>query len=305
MVVALSLRSGNHSARHQRRSEAAPTTNISGGRVDVAQLFNVRGYGTVITGGASGLGLAYAEIMVDCGARVTLMDKNAAALSGEVARLRSAGGDVRGEHVDVTDAAALDQAFERTATFYGGLDVVFANAGIDAGPGFMTTEGARNPDGALENVSLEHWNKVIAVNLTAVFTTLQATARVMKRFGNGGRIIVTSSNAAIINESIVGTPYMPAKAGVEHLVRHAALELAEYGITVNAIAPGAFQTNIAGGRLKIPADRQAFEKRSLQRRVPTTDEIKGLALFLASPASAYMTGASILIDGGTALGRLD
>jgi NAD(P)-dependent dehydrogenase (short-subunit alcohol dehydrogenase family) len=268
-------------------------------------MFDVAGLASVVTGAASGIGLAYAEIMAECNARVTLMDKDLPLLTKEVERLREAGHDVRGEHVDVTDRGQLDQAFERTATQYGRLDVVFVNAGIDAGPGFMTTEGSRYEPGSLENVRPDHWDKVIAVNLTAAFSTLQAATRWMKRFGQGGCIIVTTSNAAIINESIVGTPYMPAKAGLAHLVRHAALELAQYGIRVNAIAPGAFQTNIAGGRLKIPADRKAFEQRSLQHRVPTTEEIKGLALFLASPAAAYMTGSTVVIDGGTALGRLD
>jgi NAD(P)-dependent dehydrogenase (short-subunit alcohol dehydrogenase family) len=120
-----------------------------------------------------------------------------------------------------------------------------------------------------------------------------------------GRIIVTTSNASIINEPIVGTPYMPAKAAAAHLVRQAALELARYNIRVNAIAPGAFITNIAGGRLKNPADRQAFEGRSPLHHIASTQEIMGLALFLASNASSYVTGAEILIDGGCVLGRAD
>jgi len=272
--------------------------------VNLEKMFDVVGQASVVTGAASGIGLAYAEIMAECQARVTLMDKDLPLLTQEVERLRNMGNDVRSEHVDVTDRVRLDQAFECTAMEYGRLDVVFVNAGIDAGPGFMTPEGSRNELGALENVSPDQWDKVIAVNLTAAFHTLQAASLWMKRFGRGGCIIVTTSNAAGINESIVGTPYMPAKAGLAHLVRHAALELAEYGIRVNAIAPGAFQTNIAGGRLKIPADRKAFEQRSLQRRVPTTEEIKGLALFLASPAAAYMTGSTVLIDGGATLGRI-
>lgn len=276
-----------------------------GGSVNLEKMFDVAGLTSVVTGAASGIGLAYAEIMAECNARVTLMDKDLALLTREVERLRSQGHDVRSEHVDVTDREQLNQAFERTAGAYGGLDVVYVNAGVDAGPGFMTVEGSYNELGALENVLPEQWDTVIAVNLTGAFSTLQASARWMKHFGRGGRIIVTTSNAAFINESIVGTPYMPAKAGLAHLVRHAALELAQYGIRVNAIAPGAFQTNIAGGRLRIPADRKAFEQRSLQRRVPTTEEIKGLALFLASPAAAYMTGSTVVIDGGTAVGRLD
>jgi NAD(P)-dependent dehydrogenase (short-subunit alcohol dehydrogenase family) len=119
----------------------------------------------------------------------------------------------------------------------------------------------------------------------------------MKRSG-GGRIIATSSCAALYNDGIVGTPYMPAKAGVAHLVRQTAMELGRYNILVNAIAPGPFITNIAGGRLRNPEDRTAFERWSVLHRIAETSEIKGLALFLASPASSYVTGAQMVIDGG-------
>ena len=107
---------------------------------------------------------------------------------------------------------------------------------------------------------------MIEVNLTSVYTTVKHAARHMKQTG-GGRIIVTSSIAAQINEAIVGTPYMPAKAGVDHFVRQMAMELGTYGILVNCISPGPFMTNIAGGRLKIPADRRAFEAQSLIGRI--------------------------------------
>jgi NAD(P)-dependent dehydrogenase (short-subunit alcohol dehydrogenase family) len=145
-----------------------------------------------------------------------------------------------------------------------------------------------------------HWDQVIEVNLTSVYTTVKHAVRHMKHSG-GGRIIVTSSIAAQINEAIVGTPYMPAKAGVDHFVRQMAMELGAYGILVNCISPGPFMTNIAGGRLKIPADRQAFEAQSLIGRIGETDDIKGLALYLASPCSSYMTGSQIVIDGGSML----
>jgi len=117
----------------------------------------------------------------------------------------------------------------------------------------------------------------------------------------GGQIIVTSSIASLINESIVGTPYMPAKAAVNHLVRHMAMELGAYNIRINAILPGPFITNIAGGRLRNAADRKAFESQSLIGRIGDPDDIKGLALYLASPASSYVTGSQIVIDGGALL----
>lgn len=266
--------------------------------------FAVEGLNCVITGAASGIGLAYAEVMAEAGARVILLDRDAAGLEEQLQRLATLGHDVEGDVVDITDRQALYSCFERLGARHGRLDVVFANAGIDAGPGFLDSEGNRCPEGALEELEEEHWDRVLATNLTSVFTTLRAAVRLMKPQGHG-RIIVTTSNAAIINEAIVGTPYMPAKAGAASLVRQAAMELARYGITVNAIAPGPFVTNIAGGRLRNAADRAAFARRVPQHRIASTEEIKGLALFLASPASSYVTGAQLVIDGGQMLGRVD
>ncbi len=266
--------------------------------------FTVEGLVCVVTGAASGIGLAYCEVMAEAGARVVLLDIDAVQLQAQVARLTAAGFNVRSEVVDATDRAAMYQCFERIGQYYGRLDIVFANAGIDAGPGFLDTDGQRCAEGALENLEEHHWDKVLATNLTAVFTTLRAAVRLMKPQGHG-RVIVTTSNAAVLNEAIVGTPYMPAKAGAAALVRQAAMELARYGINVNAIAPGPFVTNIAGGRLRNAADRAAFAQRVPQHRIADTEEIKGLALFLASPASSYVTGAQIVIDGGQMLGRVD
>jgi NAD(P)-dependent dehydrogenase (short-subunit alcohol dehydrogenase family) len=271
--------------------------------MDAAALFNVKGLATIVTGGASGIGLAYAEVMAHNGARVTIMDANANALDKVVGRLRNAGQDVRGEAVDLTDRVALDVAFDASAHHYGRLDVVFANAGIGGGPGFLKLDGERNPDRALEKIPPEAWDKIIAVDLTSVFATLQAAARHMKE--RGGRIIVTTSISAIRTEAYVAAPYVAAKAGAAQLVRQAAHELARYNITVNAIAPGPFVTNISGGRLKDPAVRAPFEKFSPMHRVGEPDDIKGAALFLASPASSLITGAQIVIDGGATLGMAD
>jgi NAD(P)-dependent dehydrogenase (short-subunit alcohol dehydrogenase family) len=118
-----------------------------------------------------------------------------------------------------------------------------------------------------------------------------------------GSIIATSSNAALINEAIVGTAYMPAKAGVAHFVRHMAMELAEYRIRVNAIAPGPFVTNIGGGWLKDPVVRAAWDSKVPLGRMAEPEQIKPLALYLASDASSYVTGSQIVIDGGFMVGK--
>lgn len=265
-------------------------------------MFNVAGKTAIVTGAASGLGRAYAEVLAENGANVCMFDINPQMLETAMAEMKDEGGNswganIWGQTVDVTNREQMADAFARVFAERGSIDIVFANAGIDAGPGFLTPEGARNPLGEIDGLDDAHWDKVIATNLTSVFNTIKLSAQYMKRSG-GGRIIATSSCAALYNDGIVGTPYMPAKAGVAHLVRQTAMELGRYNILVNAIAPGPFITNIAGGRLRNPEDRGAFEKWSVLHRIAETSEIKGLALFLASPASSYVTGAQMVIDGG-------
>jgi NAD(P)-dependent dehydrogenase (short-subunit alcohol dehydrogenase family) len=260
-------------------------------------LFNVAGFSSLVTGGASGIGYALAEVMAANSAQVTIIDADAEALHRAVEALRATGANVTGRVADVTDRAGLREAVAGAAQDMGRLDVVFANAGITAGPGFLTTEGERDPQGAIENIPAELWEKVIATNLGGVFATIRASVAPMKAQA-GGSIVVTTSIAGVRPAAVVGTPYMAAKAGAAHLVRQAALELAKHGIRVNAIAPGPFATRITS-----PGLTDIWTKALPVGRVASTDEIKGLALFLASPASAYVTGAEFVIDGGSLLGR--
>ncbi len=265
--------------------------------------FDIRGRTALVTGAASGLGLAYAEAMAEAGAKVTLADINLEGAEAEAARLRDEGYEARAAKVDVSDLASVAKAFDDHVAAYGDLNIAFANAGIDAGAGFWNPGGFRNPEGQIDQYDPAAWNRSIGINLTGVFYTIREAARCMKSSGKGGVIIATSSNAAEVNEPIVGIPYMPAKAGVKHLVRHAALELAEFGIRVNAIAPGPFVTNIGGGWLKKdPVAREAWDKLVPVGRVAETYQIKPLALLMASDAGNYMTGSHVMIDGGMALG---
>ena len=270
--------------------------------MDANERFDIAGKVAIVTGAASGIGLAIAEAMAEAGARVALLDLDRIGLEEARDRLRKLGADAIVNEVDVSDRAGMRRAIDAAAEHFGGLDITFGNAGIGGKPGFRSFDGAINPDGLIEAIADEDWDRMIAVNLSAVFTTIQHSAVHMKKRG-GGRIIVTTSVAAFRNQGWVGTPYMPAKAGAAHLVRQAALELAGHNITVNAMAPGAFATNIGGGRLKLPEVNQAMGKRIPLGRVASPDEVKGLALFLASPASGFITGAQIPIDGGSSLGN--
>jgi NAD(P)-dependent dehydrogenase (short-subunit alcohol dehydrogenase family) len=260
------------------------------------RLFDVRGARVVVTGAASGLGLAMAEVLADCGARVTLADLDAGRLESSTAALAARGGDVRSFVVDVSDESRVRALVEDAVEAYGGLDVVFANAGIAAQPGFAVEGGQQ-----LEAVEREVWDSVLRVNLNGVLHTMKHAAGVMKRQGSG-RIVVTSSNAGLRAEPEVCYGYVASKAAILNVVRQAALELAPHGVHVNAICPGPFKgTRIGGGVTENPEPEaeQMWARTVPLGRMGEPEELKGLVLLLASPASSFMTGAAYLIDGGT------
>ncbi len=274
----------------------------------IADLFKVEGHSVVITGGASGLGLGFAEALAENGALVTLLDIDEARIAAETRRLTELGYDVRGEVADVRDHPALDRAFDAAAAAHGKIDVVFANAGIDSGIGYLNAwvgdKRERVPEGAIEHYTDERWERTIDINLNGVFATCRAAARHM-RPRRQGRIIVTTSLAGLTQEAVIGSAYMAAKAGAAHFMRNLALELAAYNICVNAIAPGFFVTNIGGGHAHNPKTQETVAARVPMHRVGWPKDMAGLALFLASPACDYITGQQIVIDGGWGLGVAD
>ena len=266
--------------------------------------FDIAGRSAIVTGAASGIGLAYAEAMAEAGAKVTLTDIDGDGAEREAARLRGQGLEARAARLDVADRAETARVFDDHHAAYDGCDIAFANAGIDPGAGFWDVAGKRNPDGQVDTFDPARWDRTIAVNLTGVYNTIREAVRIMKAAGRGGSVIATASNAGLVSEPIVGMPYMPAKAGVLHMVRHLALELADFRIRVNAIAPGPFVTNIGGGWVKKdPAVRAAWDAIVPLGRMAETDQIKPLALLLASDAGNYITGAHVVIDGGMMLGK--
>ena len=248
--------------------------------------------------------MGYAEALASNGAQVTVLDVHPKRVDSEIKRLRDTGLDVRGQVIDVTDHKALDAAFDDAVSVY----VVFANAGIDPGVGFVGawvgTERPRIPKGAIENYTDERWNRVIEINLNGIFATVRAAVRHMKP-RKSGHIILTTSLAATRIEPAIGAAYMAAKAGAAQFMRTMALELATYNITVNAIAPGYIVTNIGGGHAHDPEEQKAVAKMIPMHRVGFPEDLHGLALFLASPASDYITGQEIIIDGGWGLGTVD
>jgi NAD(P)-dependent dehydrogenase (short-subunit alcohol dehydrogenase family) len=259
----------------------------------MADLFNVEGHVAFVTGAASGLGLAFAEVMAANGARVVLADINRDELDRHVARLKAAGGAVEAQLLDVSDTDALRAAIDGAAGRHGRLDALFANAGISGGRGTLVS-----PEGAIDQFDVEAYRKSIDINQTATLMAMRFAVPHMKR-RKSGAIVATASIAGIRAEPITGYGYVASKAAVINIVRQAAVELAPFNIRVNAIAPGPFFTNIGGGRLhRDPETVKLFADMVPLGRLAKTDEIKGLALLLASPAGSYLTGTVIPIDGG-------
>ena len=260
------------------------------------RLFDVRGTRAVVTGAASGLGFAMAEVLADCGAHVTLADVDAERLESVTAALVERGAKARSFVVDVSDESQVQALIEGVVAAEGGLDVAIANAGIAAVPG-PAVEGGQQ----IDTVEPADWNKVLGVNLNGVLFTMKHAAAVMRRQGSG-RIIVTSSNAGLRPEPVVCYGYTASKAAVLNIVRQAALELAPHGVLVNAICPGPFKGTRIGGGVTLdpePEQEEMWAKTVPIGRMAEPEELKGLVLLLASPASSFMTGGAYLVDGGT------
>jgi len=262
----------------------------------LAKLFDVRGTRVIVTGAAAGLGFAMAEVLAECGARVTLADIHEERLEASTEKLVSRGCDARPFLVDVSDERRVQALFDDVVEAQGGVDVVFANAGLASVPGFRVEGGQ-----TLDTIERSDWDKVLSVNLSGVMHTMRGAARVMKQHGSG-RIVVTGSTAGLRPEPLVCYGYVASKAAIIHMVHQAALELAPHGVLVNAICPGPFYgTLIGGGVTENPTEDMKAMWASLipLGRMAHPDELKGLVVLLASPASSFISGAVYLVDGGS------
>jgi len=261
------------------------------------ELFDLHGRVAVVTGAASGLGLAIADVLSANGAHVAMLDIDAAGVAEAARRLGADGRSIEAHSVDVGDTGALRGRIDAIAATQGRLDIAVANAGITAGRGYT------DPSGRIEAVDEAAWDRVLKINLTGAFATMRAAAAQM-RPRRSGRIIVIASIAGLQAEPLVGYAYAATKAALVNLVRQTAMDLAADNVLVTGIAPGPFRTNIAGGRIRDPAVERAFAELVPLGRIAEVDEIKGLALLLASPASSFMTGVVIPIDGGATAGTV-
>jgi 3-oxoacyl-[acyl-carrier protein] reductase len=233
----------------------------------------------LVTGAASGIGRAVALLLASEGAAVALVDvKPMAETANALARGRHS------EHrADVSDAQAVDRAMDEAAERWGGVDVVFANAGI-------------NRDGFVHQLTDDAWDDVLRVNLTGAFYLCRSA---FARFGErGGSIVATSSVSALGNMGQAS--YAASKAGLIGLVRTLALEGARRGIRVNAVAPGFTATRMVDSVPEKIRDR--LLARIPLKRLAQPEEIARTMLFLASEEASYVTGQVLFVDGGLSVG---
>jgi len=247
----------------------------------------LKGRVAAITGGALGIGRATAQLFAAEGAAVVLGDVQTAAAEAVVKEIARTGGQAITVEVDVGDAGQVQAFVDRAVAEFGRLDVMFANAGIAHSAPFLEHPEAQ-------------WHRVLRVNLTGVFLCCQAAARQMVKQG-GGRIITTASiNGFRGVENLVG--YNAAKAGVIELTKTMAVELAQHGITVNALAPAQIDTRLTQSLSEDARTRRVA--RIPMGRFGEVDEVAKAALFLASDDAAYITGHTLAVDGGYLAGGL-
>jgi NAD(P)-dependent dehydrogenase (short-subunit alcohol dehydrogenase family) len=251
-------------------------------------LFSLRGHRALVTGASSGLGIDCAHALALAGSDVALIARREERVKTLAAELtRKYGVKAFGMGADVSSAADIERAVAEAARALGGeIDILVNNAGV-------------SPTGRAENFKRELWDNAIAVNLTAPMLLSQHVARALIAAKKPGRIINMVSIYASVASSVYRlSAYAASKAGLANLTRQLAVEWAPHGILVNAIAPGWIPTEATEGGIAKPGNKERMELFTPMGRLGNPEEIRGAVVFLASPASSYVTGAVLAVDGG-------
>jgi NAD(P)-dependent dehydrogenase (short-subunit alcohol dehydrogenase family) len=252
-------------------------------------LFDVGGRVALVTGASSGLGDNFARKLAAAGATVAVAARRTDRLAALVADITKAGGKAHAVAMDVADPKSVEAGFAAIVKAVGAPDIVVNNAGIGrVKPSIDLTE--------------QDWREVMDTNLDGVWRVAQASAKALVAAGKGGSIINIASVLGLrVAPQMLA--YATTKAAVVQLTEALALEWARYKIRVNAIAPGYVETEINQGLFETEAG-QALVKRVPQRRIGTPSDLDGALMLLASDASSYMTGATLVVDGGHVINSL-
>ena len=250
--------------------------------------FDLSGKVALITGASRGIGEAIAVAYSQAGAKVVLASRKQAGLDEVAQRIRESGGEALTAAAHTGDMEAISAVVVKATSTFGGIDIVVNNA-------------ATNPHfGLILTAEDSHWDKILDVNVKGYFRVVKACVESMKARG-GGKIINMASIAGLEPEPMMGV-YSVSKAAVLMLTKVLAAELAQLNIQVNAIAPGFVKTKFSSALWQNPKINDAIIKTIPQKRMADPEEITGLAVYLASPASSFVTGSIFSIDGGQLVG---
>ncbi len=246
--------------------------------------FDLTGKVAVVTGGGRGIGRAISLALADFGAKVLVCGRTAKTLESAVEKIQADGGNAVAQQVDVSEESGIMVVRDRALSEFGRIDILINNAGID--PHYAS----------MEKTSVTEWDEIININLTGVFRCCRILGEPMREQKSGSIINISSIGGHIGLKRQV--PYCASKGGVEQLTRALAHDWAEHGVRVNTIAYGFVKTDLTAG-----VTSHEYIGPQLLARIPlgrfgNTSEVAGAAVFLASPAASYVTGHSLLVDGG-------
>jgi 3-oxoacyl-[acyl-carrier protein] reductase len=246
---------------------------------------SMKGRSAVVTGGSRGIGKGIARVFADAGMRVLIVARGEEAAAATVSEIQGAGGDASYLLADMGDVATAELVARTAVERHGGVDVLCCNAGIF-------------PSSSVRTISAEEIDQVLGVNLRGTMLAVRACLPAMERAGRG-RVVITSSVTGPVTGYAGWSHYGASKAGQLGFMRTAAIELAPLGVTVNAILPG----NIATESLESLGDDYAAGVRQAipMGRLGTVEEVAHAALFLASDEAGYITGQTLVVDGGQVL----
>lgn len=254
--------------------------------MSVLDRFSLKNYCSIVTGGAMGLGKAMATALAEAGSDLVIADINTDVAEQTAAEFRALGVRALVVKTDVTDPQTVDSMVNQVMAEFGRIDVLINNAGI------AVHEKA-------ENLKLADWNRVLDVNLNGVFIVSQAVGRIMIEQQRGSIINISSMSGIIVNTPQAQSAYNVSKAGVIMLTKSLAAEWAGHHIRVNTIAPGYMKTELTRPYFEGNGEMvRKWMELTPMHRPGTPDELEGLAVYLASEVSSFMTGSVLTIDGG-------